>query len=233
MRFWILLLALTFTGGALAQNAHAGASIDWDPIFTWEAGATATNSPPGGFLYGVGIVSAFDAPFGDLDPNDPAKEYTIYIYDLESQGTVTSGPPSTELYTTNYTGGFFAMYEGTPRNAVYTANPPNADVPSTFTDGILLLAGSFTSFYTQSNNFTTFMVGNMEGTIDFTGGTLLDRVNGSNGEPCPGLFTGGMTWNPSVLIPGYIFRHDGKIDLNCPVGTEPSTWGRIKNLIHD
>ena len=42
------------------------------------------------------------------------------------------------------------------------------------------------------------------------------------GEPCPGLFTGGLTWRPTgdVLIPGYIFRHDGKIDLNCPVPAE-------------
>ena len=42
---------------------------------------------------------------------------------------------------------------------------------------------------------------------------------GTGGEPCPGLFTGGLTWRPTggVLIPGYLFRHDGKIDLtrNC------------------
>jgi len=230
MRFWILLLVMTFTGGLLAGNAFAGASIDWDPIYTWEAGATPTSSSPGGILYGVGIVSDFQPPFGDLDPNDPGTEYTIYIRDLVSDGTVATGPPATTFYTTNYTGGVFEMYAGSPRDAVFDPNPPNVNVPSTFTNGTLLLSGVFTSFYTQSNNFTAFKTGNIEGTINFTGGTLLSRVNGANNEPCPGLFTGGSTWNPSVLIPGYIFRHDGKIDLQCPVPALPTTWGRIKKI---
>ena len=55
---------------------------------------------------------------------------------------------------------------------------------------------------------------------------------GPNETTCPGLFTGGATWNtsPGVGIPGYLFRHDGKIDLQCPVPTQKSTWGQLKNL---
>ena len=214
---------------APARVLAVGANIDWDPIFTWEPGATATNSPFGGELKGVGVISDFNAPFDDLDPNDPNKEYTIYLYGLISQGTTTQGPPSFTFYTTTYQGGFIEIYEGTPRNAAFDPNPPNANVPSTFTDGTLILSGTFTSFFTHTNNFTTFMTGNMEGSIDFTGGTLLDRVRDNGGDPCPGLFTGGVTWNPDVLIPGYIFRHDGKIDLNCPVPVEEKSWGTIKS----
>ena len=53
-----------------------------------------------------------------------------------------------------------------------------------------------------------------------------------NGGTCPGLFTGGATWStaPGVGIPGYLFRHDGKIDLQCPVPTQKSTWGRVKQM---
>jgi hypothetical protein len=59
-------------------------------------------------------------------------------------------------------------------------------------------------------------------------------MGGGGGVPCPGLFTGGMTWRPSVMIAGYLFRHDGKIDINCPtrVSTRDS-WGRIKSLYRE
>ena len=149
------------------------------------------------------------------------------------RGTIPpTGPPATEFYTTEYTGGFIELYEGTPRDAVFTPNPPNGDVPSTFINGTLILSGQFTSLSTQTNNFTQFKTGNMEGEIAWTGGTLLSRVNDGNGQPCPGLLTGGVTWEPSVVPAGYIFRHDGKIDLNCPVPVNVSTWGRIKSTMN-
>ncbi len=228
MRIFYIALLVSLVVVALPATVLAGAAIDWDPIYTWEAGATATNSPLGGELKGVGVISSFDVPFQDLNAADPDTEYTIYIYGLISQGTVTSGIPAYTFYTTTYTGGTIEIYQGTPRNSVFDPNPPNANVPSTFTDGTPILVGSFTSFYTQTNNFTQFMTGNMEGNILWTGGTLFNRTYNTGGEPCPGLFTGGVTWNPAVLIPGYIFRHDGKIDLNCPTPAERSTWGEIK-----
>ncbi len=227
MRVLISLMCAVLVGAALIAPASAGPPMDWDPMFTWEAGATPTNSPAGGDFFGVGIVSAFGPPFDFLNANDPAKEYTFYLYGLESAGTVVFGPPAQQFYVTDYTGGTFDLYEGTPRNSVFTANPPNVDVPSTFIDGTLLLRGSFTSFQTQTNNFTAFQVGNLEGEINFTAGSLYD-LTFRGGQPCPGLLTGGATWRSSVLIPGYIFRHDGKLDLNCPVPAEPSSWGKIK-----
>src|SRR5262249_52144541 len=137
------------------------------------------------------------------------------------------------FYTTNYTGGFIEIYCDSNKDAAFVPNPPNPTVPSKFANGTLILGGSFNSFYTRTNNFTAFKTGTMEGTITWTSGTLLDRMRDGNGQPCPGLFTGGITWNPNVLIPGYIFRDDGKIDLNCPVSALPSTWGRIKSKYRD
>jgi hypothetical protein len=32
------------------------------------------------------------------------------------------------------------------------------------------------------------------------------------------------------MIEGYLFRHDGKIDLDCPTPAKSSTWGRLKAL---
>ena len=229
-RFIATLAAACVLGGVGLAAAATGPAIDWDPAYTWEPGATATNSIAGNEFKLVGTVSSFDGPLGGLNPNDPVKEYTFYCYGLISQGTVSQGIPGFTAYTTNYSGGTFELYEGPSHNAMFAPNPPNASVPSTFNDGTLLLSGSFTSFIVQSNDFTAFDVGNIEGTIDFNGGTLLQLIQGPNGQPCPGLFTGGSTWLPSVLIPGYVYRHDGKIDLQCPTAASTGTWGRVKSL---
>lgn len=198
-----------------APPASAGVSLDWDPAYFWQAGATATNAPAGGELKCVGIISDFGPPLDFLDASDPTKEYTFYMYGMISQGTVATGPPTTTFYVTEYVGGFIEIYEDLSPESGFAPNPPNATVPSTYTDGTLLLSGFFTSFRTQSNNFTTFSVGNAEGVITWTGGSLLNLWTNNQGTPCPGLFNGGTTWDSSVLPAGYLFRHDGKLDLNC------------------
>jgi hypothetical protein len=194
---------------------QAGIAIDWDPAYFWQTGATPTNAPAGGELKAVGIVSDFGPPLDFLDASDPTKEYTFYIYGLISQGTVATGPPTTTFYATEYTGGFIELYEDTSPESSFDPNPPNATVPSNYTDGTLLLSGYFTSFRTQTNNFTAFSVGNAEGIVVWTGGSLLELWTNNVGEECPGLFNGGTTWNSSVVPAGYLFRHDGKLDLNC------------------
>lgn len=228
MRNWIRLSCAVLVSCVLPGLAVAGPAIDWETSYLWQAGATADNAPAGGELAGVGVITLFDAPFDDLDAGAPGVEYTFFFYGLISQGTVPSGPPATTFYTTNYTGGKIAIYKDDTPDATYAPFPPNGSVPSTFIDGELILSGEFTSFVTQTNNFTAFSTGNLEGDINWTGGSLLERTYNPAGEPCPGLLTGGITWNPDVLIDGYLFRHDGKIDLNCPVQALDSTWGRIK-----
>lgn len=233
MKIRNLMFSALMLGAMATVPAFAGPAIDWDPAFVYGPGAAVGVVTPGAELRGVGIVSLFDVPLQDLDANDPTTEYTFIFRGLIAQPTVTSGVPAFTFWTTNYTGGIIELYAGSPRNSSFAPNPENAIVPSTFQDGTLLLSGVFTSFYVQTNNFTQFKTGNMEGNVTWNGGSLLSRFNGGNGEPCPGLFTGGLTWLPSVLIPGYVFRHDGKIDLNCPVPTAPSTWGKLKAQYRD
>lgn len=215
---------------ALASPAAAtGPAIDWDPAYFWEPGATFSNSIPGNQMQIVGIISSFGPPLAFLNANDPTKDYTFYVSGLVSNGTTVIGLPGSQFYVTTYTGGTIQVYEGTPRDAVFDPNPPNANVPSTFTNGTLILSGTVSGFYTQTNDFTAFDTGNAEGSITWTGGTLFSSVSHS-GQPCPSLFTGGLTWFPSLLIPGYLFRHDGKIDVDCPSESRSSTWGRMKSL---
>lgn len=232
VRAWLVVsvAALLVLVTAPRLWAGAGPSIDWDPAYCWQVGGTATNLPSGGEFKIVGIISSFDSPFQDLNAGDPNTEFTFYVHGLISQGTVASGPPSMTLYTTNFTGGTIEVYQGSPRNAAFDPNPPNATVPANFTDGTMILSGSFTSFVVQSNNFTAFDSGNIEGDLNWTGGTLYYRTFAIGGVPCPGLFTGGATWNPSLLYPGYLFRHAGKIDLQCPTPAVRNTWGALKSL---
>lgn len=226
MKALFAVLAMLLVAGVAA--AAVGPIIDWDPAYTYEAGATPTHSIAGSEFHMVGIISQWGDALSDI--NDPSKEFTFYAHGLISQGTTASGPPSMTFYDTPYISGTIEIYEDNVFNASFAPNPPNAVVPANFQDGTLLLSGSFTSFDVQSNNFTAFDTGNIEGNINWTGGTLLPRMQTAGGIPCPGLLTGGSTWNPSVMIPGYVFRHTGKIDLQCPTPTRSSTWGQIKAL---
>ncbi len=228
MNQWKTRIIAGMAALAFAGAAEAGPVIDWDPIFFYgPPSSTFNNQPIGNPLAGLGTVSDFNAPFAFLDASDPTREYTIVISGLISQGTTTIGAPGLQFYTTNYSGGSIQIYEDLTPDHDYGVNPPNATAPSTFSDGTLLLSGVFTRFVVQTNDFTQFQVGNAEGDISWNGGTLIDLTM-TGGEPCPGLFTGGLTWRPSVLIAGYQFRHDGKIDLNCPVPAEAKSWGKVK-----
>lgn len=223
--------ALALAASLAAPTAYAlGPIIDWDPAFFYDPASTPTFSAPGNELKIVGTISQFDGPLVGLNANMPGTEYTFYCAGLISTGTSTTGPPATQFYTTTYVGGTIAIYEDASPDALFAPNPPNGAVPSSFNDGTLILSGIFTSFVTQTNNFTAFQTGNAEGAITWTGGTLLGLLNGPGGQPCPALLTGGMTWRPSVMIPGYLFRHDGKIDDNCPTPANGSTWGKLKSL---
>ena len=229
-----LLLCLLCAAGLALTVSHASATtpmIDWDPALYFEPGATPLNSNPGAELRIVGTVSSFGPPLDFLNANMPAREYTLYAHSLISQGTTPLGPPATTFYTTFYVGGAIEIYEDVTPDASFDPNPPNAGVPADFTDGTLILSGVFMSFYTETNNFTMFQIGHSEGNILWTGGTLLPlmRPEGSD-EPCPGLYTGALTWRSSIVEPGYLFRHDGKIDFNCPVSSRPTTWGAVKAL---
>src|SRR5262249_45610104 len=233
---WIVAaaLALALVAPALVAPAQAAPAIDWDPVMFYSlppsgAGAiTPNNAPVGAQLVGVGTVSTFGPPLTFLTANIPAFEYSTYVYGLISTGTITSGGPGLFFYSTNYSGGFIEIREDTSPDATFAPFPPNAAVPSTFQDGTVILSGSFTSFLTQTDNFSAHGAGNAEGDITWTGGTLLSYTNDPTGKACPGLFTGGMVSDPSVVTPGYIWRHDGKIDFNCPTAAKVSTWGNVK-----
>ena len=236
MKRWLTSLSLALATVALAAPAFAvGPVLDWDPAYFYSSspGMTPTNQPANGILRCVGTISAFGPPLAGLNATMPATEYTFVIEGLVSAGTFAFGPIATQFYTTNYSAGTIEVYADPSPDAVFAPFPPNAQAPSTFVDqGLPILTGQFTRFIVATNNFTTFQVGNIEGDINWNGGTMIASFGSPGGGLCPGLFTGGATWNtaPNIGIPGYLFRHDGKIDLQCPVPTRKDSWSKLKQL---
>ena len=153
----------------------------------------------------VGTISVFGPPLDFLNATMPGTEYTFSGDGLVSQGTVATGPAATQIYTTSYTGGTINVYADPTPDAVFEPFPPNGLVPSTFeNDPPPILTGTFTRFVVTTNNFTAFQTGNIEGDINWTGGTMIDKFRASSGAICPGLFMTDINreWNekrPDVI----------------------------------
>jgi hypothetical protein len=231
------LLAL----GALAPLASAqcpplsGPSspmIEFDAnCFAYETNYTPAtfNSAAGSQLTVVGIIDVFYAPLTFLTPGDPTKEYTFVLSGLVSNGTTSAVNGPTTIWTTDYAGGTFAIYEGSPENAplagAMPANPPNATVPANFADGTAILTGVLCGFQTQISKTSTFPAnGSFRSNYHFDGGTLFANVGDAEA-----LLSG--LWNVSSTLPaGYSAHPNGKFDSPPSTASKNSTWGTIKTL---
>lgn len=242
------LLGLVATS-AMATSAFAqcgalgsGVLIDFDEGFAYETNytplvGTNSGSQPGSQLTTVGKVVYFCAPLQDKDAqiSNPAYEYT-FIINATSAGTITSPfGASGQAWDTDYTGGTFEIHEGTPRNApaanAMPPSPPNATVPSTFTDGAAILTGVYDTFHIRTTRSSAGTWGSsVRADYRFTGGTLYSRVGGG-----ASLFVG--LWCPAGVgsgrcdIPvGYNAKPNAAWNSPGTTDATSSTWGAIKQL---
>lgn len=180
-------------------------------------------STAGDILLIVGRVVDFNAPFDDLDANDPAVEYTYVYKNLVSAGTVVSGSGLTSVYNTDYSGGILEIYADPSKDSDF-ANP------ATFMNGTMILQASLAGFHV-----TTLAIncsGNQSAGFEFIGGSLFARVSaGGNGFGglAPGLFSVCTGQVPVAQQgQGYFGLSDTKLDLDPATATEPRTWGQLK-----
>jgi hypothetical protein len=219
--------------GAFASTAGAqcgtGPSIILNTAtFGFEAPSAVTApyvSPAGNTLTVLGLVQSFCAPFADLNAQDPNTEYTLVITGLTSGGTTH---PISSLWVTSYTGGTFAIYQDSPRNAPTSAAgmPAASDpsIPGLYTGGTIILSGTLSGYNLQAFSSGA---GSYSANATFTGGTLYSRVAGTG----PVIMQGALCANSGCLPPagGYSAQFDGKFDT--PVTpTQKSTWGSLKIL---
>jgi hypothetical protein len=243
-RLWFALLPALFLAILpVAASAQTGTIIDWGPdSYAWETNFNRTTyiSNSGSTLFAVGKVNAFLGPLAGFDPLAPGVEYTYYLENFVSQGTTITPGPTSSIYTTVYLnqgGGRLAFYQDFTPDASFGTNPPNATAPASFIDGNLFLVSTNIQQITinvvrqNSNGFI------LSGSLDtgdptpagpwFIGGLALPLVS-SGDRPCPIRLTGGYLERPGTFPTGYTAWYDGKVDINCPVSTIGSTWGRIK-----
>ncbi len=208
-----LLVAVAFVPSVQAEGVQIADYLG----FAWETGGFLPSEAGDVFSF-VGVTTDADPLLGvDLSQ----EEVTFYVYDLVSQGELVDNPAA-GWTTILYSGGTLEMYRDAAMNADYGTYPPNGTVPSTFTDGTLLLKGTFTSFYVQ---------------IDPTGaGTYGGNADGVDGElitTCTGcIYTwgGAFTQDAGAQIPdGYDLQLDGVLEIDPAVRTQSeSAWGAWK-----
>jgi len=241
----LLRLAVTAALFVVPVSAFAqtGTVVDWGPdCYAYESNYNPATyiSAAGSSLNIVGVVNGFLGPLGSIDPNG-GTEYTLYMTGMTSAGTVITPGVFANTYRTVYNGGSFQIWEDTPRDAAFGTNPPNATVPSSFTDGSLFLSGFYTSLtvtFSKQNSNQQILGGNADtgepsvANGVFTGGSALPLVS-IGGRGCPFRITGGWLAKPGNFPTGYTAHFDGKIDINCPTETTPSTWGKIKSQYRD
>ena len=231
-------VALTLLAGGIASNAMAANCASGEMIrfsqnaFAYETNYTnATyNSAAGSILSIVGSVDYFCTPMAALVPG-PTKEYTFYITGLTSAGTVHTPVGPTTFHTTNYAGGTWEIHEGSPPNAPVAGSMPalpSAQVPANFTDGPVVLSGTFANFSTTVTTNGTNINGSFRADYIATGGTYFPQVGGGTA-----LFQGNwcVTLAPAGCTPATYSAHpDGKWDTPPTTPTLRSTWGTLKTL---
>lgn len=237
--FIALLATLAVAPPAGAQCiSETGSSIllEWNASgYFFEAPNAPSwhNSPVGNTLTNMLAVSLFCSPLNTLDPDNPALEYTMVWLDLVSRGT-TSVPNGTNgrIYTTTYTGGSFALYEGPVDARLYTPTtlPPLSVALSAYADGTVLLNGPIESLalvVVQRNNGS--LSASFHGTYSITGGTLRNQVCGAGDGTA--IMDGDWIPATSFTTLPYYGRNTGRVYFaGCPTPTDNTTWGRIKTL---
>jgi hypothetical protein len=180
-----------------------------------------------GPAYSVGTVVRVPMVFDPTQP-DPAlpldldgNEYTVMVDDLQIVDVQSSGG----VVVMTYRGGLIQIFEDPAKNAAWTEDPPNAQVPASFTDGTLILGGSFTDCVMVFD--LTMQTGVVQGHVDFTTGTRLGEL----ATPSGWLFYGGVSTQPAFAIPaGFEMAWDPQLMSPETVPAQQTTWGRVRGL---
>jgi hypothetical protein len=207
MALLIGLLSLGF-----APGADAASLIDFQG-YSYEMGGF----PPSNIGDALNFVALVDGLTPPLSWNPAGNEYTLHLSSLTSNGTQQPDPNNIVI---EYSGGTLALHEDSSFNSDPGVNPPNASVPSSFTDGPLYLGGTLTNFKIFFN--TQFNSGAFEADVTFDSGGHFGELGAqTTGYTFGGVFIFGVPQ-------GYDLQWDGQILLDA-VPVEAVTWGAVKN----
>jgi hypothetical protein len=132
-------------------------------------------------------------------------------------------------------GGIYGTFQnGTV--AFYLDSSPDANfaIPQTFRDGELVLLAQLSSVLVLNydpTNCPSLPAPDVYAYFMFVGGSWFSRVS-NHGVGWNAVSEGELDGNvpPDLQALGYTFRVDGSVDIDGPVATSPTTWGRVKAL---
>lgn len=187
----------------------------------------------GDSYYGVGFVTSVHPVWLDPYTDFGLNEYTFYQSGLVVDTYDFTGGL---LNVTFAPGGVVEYFEDPSKNAqnpggcpMYGSNPPNADAPSKFNDGVLAISGSLDNaalYYDYGAD-----QGGFQSEMNITGGAYAFYVPAPswNGWLMSGLVTPPPGGNPCPAPTGY----DHQLSGECRHPVVPSsrgTWGALKKL---
>jgi hypothetical protein len=120
-----------------------------------------------------------------------------------------------------------SLSSGTPGD--YGVNPPNLEIAS-FTDGTMVLSGSWDGDLTVVVNLTTGE-GSVSGNLTWDGGTQLSGIPLAQRDMSMSL--SGVKYDPPDGPLGFHWQIDGQCFIQDPVAIEETSWGGIKARFYE
>lgn len=193
----LLLLGLT----AFAATASAVQMFDFDAQAVMPAGAGSAATIYGRIVNGAAVATPMPLDFAHY-------EYTIVV-----TGLIQDTTGATSLFS----GGTVTIYQDAATAAVWT-------MPSTFGDGTVVLSGTLAAF---QRTMLTATLGSGAGTVDWTGGTMLNLLAPADQTGWP--FLTAVSRAASQVQPGFSERWDGKVEPRGEVvSLEQRSWSELK-----
>ena len=190
----------------------------------------------GDSYYAVGFVTSVHPTWLEPYFDTGVNEYTFYQYGLVVNAYSFAGG---FLEVGFAPGGVVDYYEDPSKNAqnppnppncpAYGSNPPNADAPSKFSDGLLAVSGSLDNaslYYDYGAD-----QGGFQSEMNITGGAYSIYVPAPswNGWFMSGLVSPPPGGNPCPAPTGYDHQLSGEC-RHPVVSTSRGTWGALKKL---
>lgn len=185
-------------------------------------------SNPGDILAGFGFVD------NTSDPIEWSTEeycYTWYMSELVSTGAVNVGGNIDRIV---YSGGTINIIADAYTNPSYSdplfgTDPPQNQFLDTFTDGQILLNGTFDSFALTYDNILG--VGNYQGMITFELGPWFQNQGYELEDPTGFTIAGVVNIDNDSTVPhGFDLSTDGHVYYMSTISNNDVSWGSIKNL---
>jgi len=190
----------------------------------------------GDSYFAVGFATSFHPTWLDPYVDPDANEYTFYQSGLVVDTYDFTGNVLTVTFAA---GGLVEYFEDSTKTATnppnppncpaYGSNPPNADAPSKFNDGVMAISGSLDNaslYYDYDSN-----QGGFQSEMNITGGAYAFYVPAPSwdGWFMSGLVTPPPGGNPCPAPTGYDHQLSGEC-RHPVVSSSRGTWGALKKL---